>query len=90
MIGARLGSGHGPGQHGAYMHNWVEVLDDDPKEILRAAGDAERITKFPLMLEKDRPPASGDPAPRRRVAVASPRRRGHGRGGDWSLAQTGS
>ena len=40
MIGDRLGIGHDPGQHGAYVKSWVKVLREDPKEILRAARDA--------------------------------------------------
>ena len=37
MIGDRLGIGHDPGQHAAYVKSWVQVLKEDPKEILRAS-----------------------------------------------------
>ena len=37
------------------MDGWVKVLRDDPKAILRAARDAERISDFVLALEKERP-----------------------------------
>lgn len=46
MCGERLGIGHDPGQHTAYVKSWIKVLKDDPKEILRACADAEKICNF--------------------------------------------
>ncbi len=46
MCGERLGIGHDPGQHTAYIKCWIKVLKDDPKEILRACADAEKICNF--------------------------------------------
>ncbi|MEI4516849.1 MULTISPECIES: zincin-like metallopeptidase domain-containing protein [unclassified Stenotrophomonas] len=46
MCGERLGIGHDPGQHMAYIKSWIKVLKDDPKEILRACADAEKICNF--------------------------------------------
>lgn len=43
MIGERLGIGHDPGQHAAYIASWVKILKEHPKEILTAAKDADRI-----------------------------------------------
>ncbi len=43
MIGERLGIGHDPGQHAAYIASWVKILKEHPKEILLAAKDADRI-----------------------------------------------
>ncbi len=43
MAGEALGIGHDPGQHHAYVASWIQVLKDDPKEILRAASDAQKI-----------------------------------------------
>jgi antirestriction protein ArdC len=54
-IGERLGIGHDPGQHAAYVERWVKVLQDDPREILRAARDADKIGGYILGREKDRP-----------------------------------
>jgi len=54
MIGEQLGIGHDPCQHGAYVKSWVKVLREDPKEILRAARDADRIAHYVLELEKER------------------------------------
>ena len=36
----------------------VQILKDDPKEILRASRDAEKITGYVMNLEKDRAPAA--------------------------------
>ncbi|MDA8232792.1 MAG: zincin-like metallopeptidase domain-containing protein [Magnetospirillum sp.] len=44
MIGDRLGIGHDPEQHAAYVGSWIKALKDDPREIFRAAADAEKIT----------------------------------------------
>ncbi len=54
MIGDQLGIGHDPGQHAAYVKSWVKVLEEDPKEILRAARDADKISGYVLGLEKER------------------------------------
>ena len=68
-IGDRLGIGHDPGQHAAYGERWVKVLQDDPREILRAARDADQIGDYLLGREKGRPaetikqPRPIDPAP---------------------------
>lgn len=43
MIGDRLGIGHDPTRHAAYVKSWIEALKNDPKEIMRAASDAEKI-----------------------------------------------
>lgn len=46
MLGDELGIGHDPGQHAAYIDSWIRVLEREPREIFRAAADAERITRF--------------------------------------------
>ncbi|CAK7035933.1 MAG: DNA primase TraC [Bacteroides sp.] len=52
MIGDELGIGHDPGQHAAYVGSWIKVLREDPKEILRAAKDAEAIKDYVMEREK--------------------------------------
>jgi putative DNA primase/helicase len=42
----RLGVPFDPGQHIAYVNNWISLLEKDPAEIMRAAADSERILKF--------------------------------------------
>ena len=43
ILGEQLGIGHHPGHHVAYVGSWTRVLERDPREIFRAAADAERI-----------------------------------------------
>ncbi len=43
MIGDELQIGHSFGQHAAYVDHWVKVLQNDPKEILRASRNAEKF-----------------------------------------------
>lgn len=54
MIGDELQIGHDPGQHAAYVKSWVKVLKEDPKEILRAAKDAEQISAHIMGYEKEK------------------------------------
>jgi len=58
MVGDQLGIGHDPGQHGAYVKSWVKVLREDPKQILRASRDADKIAHYVLELEKQRASAA--------------------------------
>lgn len=51
MLGERLEIGHDPGQHAAYVASWIKVLEDDPREIFRAAADAEKINSYVLAFE---------------------------------------
>lgn len=51
MVGQDIGVGHDPGQHAAYVQNWIKALRDDPMEIMRACRDAEHIRDYVLGLE---------------------------------------
>lgn len=51
MLGERLEIGHDPGQHVAYVGSWIKALEDDPREIFRAASDAERINSYVMGFE---------------------------------------
>lgn len=51
MLGEKIGIGHDPGQHVAYIGSWVKALQEDHREIFRAATDAERITEYILNRE---------------------------------------
>ncbi|HBZ1987853.1 TPA: DUF1738 domain-containing protein [Klebsiella pneumoniae] len=63
MIGDELQIGHDPGQHAAYVKSWVKALKDDPKEILRAAKDAEAISSYLLSHEKEKAQEAPQNAP---------------------------
>lgn len=52
ILGSELGIGHDPGQHAAYVQSWIKVLENDPKEVFRAAADAEKIHRYVLALEQ--------------------------------------
>ena len=52
ILGSELGIGHDPGQHAAYVGSWIKVLEQDPKEIFRAAADAEKIQDYVLALSQ--------------------------------------
>jgi|GEM_PF-249059 len=54
MTGMELGLGHDPDQHAAYVAHWVQMLRDDPKEILRACSDATRISDYVLGFDHER------------------------------------
>ena len=53
LVGQRLGISHDPGQHMAYVADWIKVLKEDPMEIVRACQDAEKINNYlSLYLER--------------------------------------
>ena len=52
MLGEQIGIGHDPSQHVAYVGSWIKALEHDPREIFRAAADAEKITKLILSYEQ--------------------------------------
>jgi len=41
-------------QHAAYVKSWVKALKDDPREIFRAAADAEKIHRFVMEFDLQR------------------------------------
>jgi putative DNA primase/helicase len=52
MLGQEIGVGHDPGQHAAYVQSWIQVLKEDPYEIVRACRDAEKIKEYVFDLER--------------------------------------
>jgi putative DNA primase/helicase len=46
MLGDRLEIGHNPERHAGYVQSWIKALHDDPREIFRAASDAEKIVGY--------------------------------------------
>ncbi|MCF3948274.1 ArdC family protein [Acidiphilium iwatense] len=51
MMADRLGIGHDPSQHAAYVGNWIKALQQEPREIFRAASDAEKIAGYLTTLQ---------------------------------------
>ena len=60
MTGQQLGLGHQPQHAAAYTQSWIKVLEDDPREIHRAAADAENISRYLLEPSRERPKARTD------------------------------
>ena len=67
MTGERVGVGHDPARGAAYVEGWIQALEEDPREIRRAAADAQKISDFVLVRHRERV-AARDP-----VAVAAVR-----------------
>jgi len=53
MLGERMEIGHDPGQHAAYVGSWIKALQEDPREIMRAAADAEKIAAFVMAYQQE-------------------------------------
>ncbi|MDE1475891.1 zincin-like metallopeptidase domain-containing protein [Xenorhabdus bovienii] len=53
MLGERLNIGHDFGHHAAYVGAWIKVLKENPREIFRAAADAERISDYVMGFEHE-------------------------------------
>ena len=45
MTGERVGVGHDGSRGAAYVKGWLKAIDDDPKEIYKAAADAAHSVK---------------------------------------------
>ncbi len=58
MSGQRLGIGHNPERHAAYVGDWIRALKKDPTEIYRAARDAQRMSDYLLERGRERQPAA--------------------------------
>lgn len=71
MLGEQLGIGHDPGQHAAYIDSWIALLQDDPKEIFRAAAAAEKIVTYVHGLAPQQQP-DATPAPNPAVWTPDP------------------
>lgn len=64
ILGDELGIGYDPSRHAAYVGAWIEVLQNDPLEIFRAAAAAEKIQGYILGLERERGPEKAVPQDR--------------------------
>lgn len=52
MVSGEVGLPHNTDNHAAYVQSWIQALRDDPKEIFRAAADAEKILEYVMALEQ--------------------------------------
>ena len=54
MTGERVGVGHDGTRGAAYVQGWIKALEDDPKEIYKAAADAQRISDYLMRPIRER------------------------------------
>ena len=54
MTGERVGVGHDGSRGAAYVEGWIKALDQDPKEIYKAAADAQNISDYLLRPIRER------------------------------------
>ena len=72
MIGERVGVGHDPSRGAAYVEGWVAALEEDPREIRRAAADSQKISDFVLARSRERQ-AEREPTPVAATRAPAPR-----------------
>ena len=58
MTGERVGVGHDGSRGAAYVEGWLKALEDDPKEIYKAAADAQRISDYLMRPIREREQAT--------------------------------
>ena len=54
MTGERVGVGHDGSRGAAYVDGWIKALDQDPKEMYKAAADAQKISDYLIRPIKER------------------------------------
>ena len=54
MTGDRVGVGHDGSRGAAYVEGWIKALDKDPKEIYKAAADAQKISDYLMRPIRER------------------------------------
>ncbi len=76
MTGEKIGLGHDPRHGTEYVASWIKVLEDDPREIYRAAAHAERISRYLIAPARERAEQREAEAQERMTAHAALRERG--------------
>ena len=54
MTGERVGVGHDGSRGAAYVEGWLQALKDDPKEMYKAAADAQKMSDYLIRPIKER------------------------------------
>ena len=54
MTGDRVGVGHDGSRGAAYVTGWIKALEDDSREIYKAAADAQKISDYLMRPIKER------------------------------------
>ena len=63
MISQELNLGFDPSQHTSYVGSWIKVLQDDPREIFRAASAAEQIRGYVMGILQQQTQSTAQDAP---------------------------
>ena len=58
MTGDRVGVGHDGSRGAAYVAGWIKALEDDSREIYKAAADAQNISDYLIRPVKEREQAT--------------------------------
>ena len=58
MTGERVGVGHDGSRGAAYVDGWIKALDQDPKEMYKAAADAQKISDYLMRPIREREQAT--------------------------------
>ena len=58
MTGEQIGIGHDGSRGAAYVEGWLKALEQDSKEIYKAAADAQRISDYLVRPVRDRAQAT--------------------------------
>ena len=58
MTGERVGVGHDGSRGAAYVEGWLKALDKDPKDIYKAAADAQKISDYLMRPIREREQAT--------------------------------
>lgn len=53
LVGQELGIRHDPSNHVAYAKSWIKLLQDDPKEVLYASRDAQKIFDYVMQFDRE-------------------------------------
>ena len=69
ILSIQLGVAHDPKNHAAYVASWLQALRDDPREILAAGSDAQKIADFLIPEEWRTEALASRTAPRRKNAA---------------------
>ena len=56
MTGDRLDIGHDPSRHASYEDSWIQRLREDPRELYRAARDAQGMSDYLLARAREKAP----------------------------------
>ena len=75
MTGVRIGLGHRPRHEEFYTERWIQLIESDPRELVRAASDAWRMSEALLAGARKLKERTADPSSARPRSPGAPRSR---------------